>query len=99
MEDDIKFMQRCIQLARCGEAGAAPNPMVGAVVVCDGRIIGEGFHRRYGGPHAEVNASEASRKSISSLEAPFTSALNLAPISAKRRLVPTSSSRAAFRGS
>ena len=56
MEVDIKFMQRCIQLAQCGEAGAAPNPMVGAVVVCDGRIIGEGFHRRCGGPHAEVNA-------------------------------------------
>ena len=56
MGDDIKFMQRCIQLARCGEAGAAPNPMVGAVVVSDGRIIGEGYHRRCGGPHAEVNA-------------------------------------------
>lgn len=55
-EDDIKFMRRCIQLAKCGEAGAAPNPMVGAVVVCDGRIIGEGFHRKCGGPHAEVNA-------------------------------------------
>ena len=53
---DIKYMRRCLQLARCGEAGAAPNPMVGAVVVCDGRIIGEGFHRRCGGPHAEVNA-------------------------------------------
>ena len=52
----MKFMRRCLQLARCGEAGAAPNPMVGAVVVCDGRIIGEGFHRRCGGPHAEVNA-------------------------------------------
>lgn len=49
-------MRRSIQLARCGEAGAAPNPMVGAVVVCDGRIIGEGYHRRCGGPHAEVNA-------------------------------------------
>ena len=49
-------MRRCIQLAQCGEAGAAPNPMVGAVVVCDGQIIGEGFHRRCGGPHAEVNA-------------------------------------------
>ena len=56
MFNDIKYMQRCIQLARCGEAGAAPNPMVGAVVVCDGRIIGEGYHRRCGGPHAEVNA-------------------------------------------
>ncbi|MBR4130447.1 MAG: bifunctional diaminohydroxyphosphoribosylaminopyrimidine deaminase/5-amino-6-(5-phosphoribosylamino)uracil reductase RibD [Bacteroidaceae bacterium] len=52
-------MRRCIQLAKCGEAGAAPNPMVGAVVVCDGRIIGEGFHRRCGGPHAEVNAIES----------------------------------------
>ncbi len=49
-------MRRCIQLARCGEAGAAPNPMVGAVVVWQGRIIGEGWHRRCGGPHAEVNA-------------------------------------------
>lgn len=56
MLHDIKYMRRCIQLARCGEAGAAPNPMVGAVVVCDGRIIGEGYHRRCGGPHAEVNA-------------------------------------------
>ena len=54
--NDIKYMRRCIRLARCGEAGAAPNPMVGAVVVCDGRIIGEGYHRRCGGPHAEVNA-------------------------------------------
>ena len=56
MNDDVKYMARCVQLARCGEAGAAPNPMVGAVVVCDGRIIGEGYHRRCGGPHAEVNA-------------------------------------------
>jgi len=56
LANDIKFMRRCIQLAQCGEAGAAPNPMVGAVVVCDGRIIGEGYHRRCGGPHAEVNA-------------------------------------------
>ncbi len=53
---DEQYMQRCIQLARCGEAGAAPNPMVGAVVVWQGKIIGEGYHRRCGGPHAEVNA-------------------------------------------
>ena len=56
MFNDINYMHRCIQLAKCGEAGAPPNPMVGAVIVCDGRIIGEGFHRRCGGPHAEVNA-------------------------------------------
>lgn len=53
---DELYMRRCLQLARLGEQGAAPNPMVGAVVVCDGRIIGEGYHRRCGGPHAEVNA-------------------------------------------
>ena len=56
MNHELKYMYRCIQLAKCGEAGAPPNPMVGAVVVCNGRIIGEGFHRRCGGPHAEVNA-------------------------------------------
>ncbi|MBR4307869.1 MAG: bifunctional diaminohydroxyphosphoribosylaminopyrimidine deaminase/5-amino-6-(5-phosphoribosylamino)uracil reductase RibD [Bacteroidaceae bacterium] len=56
MIHELKYMHRCIQLAKCGEAGAPPNPMVGAVVVCDGRIIGEGYHRRCGGPHAEVNA-------------------------------------------
>ena len=49
-------MERCLQLARCGEFGAAPNPMVGAVIVHKGRIIGEGYHHHCGGPHAEVNA-------------------------------------------
>lgn len=53
---DEKYMRRCLQLARNAAATAAPNPMVGAVIVCRGRIIGEGFHIRCGGPHAEVNA-------------------------------------------
>lgn len=53
---DEKYMRRCLQLAQCGRLGAAPNPMVGAVVVCDGRIIGEGYHQRCGEAHAEVNA-------------------------------------------
>lgn len=53
---DEKFMRRALQLARCGEGRTAPNPMVGAVVVAEGRIIGEGYHRTFGGPHAEVNA-------------------------------------------
>lgn len=56
MTTDEKYMSRCLQLARNGFYGAAPNPMVGAVIVCDGRIIGEGYHVRCGGPHAEVNA-------------------------------------------
>ena len=49
-------MQRCFDLAELGEGHTAPNPMVGAVLVCEGRIIGEGYHACYGGPHAEVNA-------------------------------------------
>jgi len=47
-------MQRCLQLAEMGRSAVAPNPMVGAVLVYEGRIIGEGYHQRYGGPHAEV---------------------------------------------
>ena len=53
---DQLYMRRCLQLARLGEEWVAPNPMVGAVIVCDGRIIGEGWHRRYGDWHAEPNA-------------------------------------------
>lgn len=53
------FMRRALQLARGGEGRVAPNPMVGAVVVARDRIIGEGFHRTYGGPHAEVNAIDS----------------------------------------
>lgn len=56
MKEEEKYMQRCIQLARNGLCNAAPNPMVGAVIVCDGKIIGEGYHVRCGEAHAEVNA-------------------------------------------
>ncbi len=57
MMDDVFYMRRALQLAANGEQHASPNPMVGAVVVApDGRIIGEGWHRRCGGSHAEVNA-------------------------------------------
>lgn len=49
------YMQRCIDLAKSGAGSVAPNPMVGAVLVYKDRIIGEGFHQFYGGPHAEVN--------------------------------------------
>ena len=59
--DEI-FMHRCLQLAVCGHRGAPPNPMVGAVIVHDGRIIGEGYHIRCGEGHAEVNAFASVRK-------------------------------------
>ena len=48
-------MQRCLQLAAMGAGQVAPNPMVGAVMVYAGRIIGEGYHQQYGAAHAEVN--------------------------------------------
>ena len=54
--EEEKYMLRCIQLAQNGLCNAAPNPMVGAVIVCDGKIIGEGYHVRCGEAHAEVNA-------------------------------------------
>ena len=55
MEEE-KYMRRCIELAKNGLCNVAPNPMVGAVIVCDGLIIGEGYHIRCGEAHAEVNA-------------------------------------------
>ncbi|MBS1737976.1 MAG: bifunctional diaminohydroxyphosphoribosylaminopyrimidine deaminase/5-amino-6-(5-phosphoribosylamino)uracil reductase RibD [Bacteroidetes bacterium] len=48
-------MQRCLDLAHAGIGSVSPNPMVGAVLVYNDRIIGEGYHEKYGGPHAEVN--------------------------------------------
>lgn len=56
IETDRKYMLRCIELAKKGIPDASPNPTVGAVIVYNGKIIGEGYHRKCGGPHAEVNA-------------------------------------------
>ncbi|MEO5673376.1 MAG: bifunctional diaminohydroxyphosphoribosylaminopyrimidine deaminase/5-amino-6-(5-phosphoribosylamino)uracil reductase RibD [Chitinophagales bacterium] len=56
MTDDDIFMLRCIELAGNGAGNVAPNPMVGCVIVCEGKIIGEGFHEKFGKAHAEVNA-------------------------------------------
>lgn len=55
MITDEQYMQRCIELARKGGGSVAPNPMVGAVLVHDDVIIGEGWHQQYGEAHAEVN--------------------------------------------
>lgn len=59
MTVDEMYMQRCLQLASLGLGDVQPNPMVGAVIVKDGQIIGEGYHHKYGGPHAEVNAIDS----------------------------------------
>jgi len=55
MTKDEQYMLRCIQLAQQGAGYTAPNPMVGAVLVYNDEIIGEGYHERYGEAHAEVN--------------------------------------------
>ena len=65
---DQAFMARALHLAAKGWPGVAPNPMVGCVIVHQGRIIGEGYHQQYGHAHAEVNAVESvSDKSLLSL--------------------------------
>ena len=65
--EDEMFMRRCVQLAALGLGKVQPNPMVGAVIVHQNRIIGEGYHHQYGQPHAEVNAI-ASVRDISLLK-------------------------------
>jgi diaminohydroxyphosphoribosylaminopyrimidine deaminase/5-amino-6-(5-phosphoribosylamino)uracil reductase len=64
LQDEV-YMRLALDLARCGRGRTSPNPMVGAVVVKEGRIVGQGYHERAGGPHAEVvalrEAGEAAR--------------------------------------
>lgn len=57
--DDERHMRRALELALEGWGRVAPNPMVGAVVVREGEVVGEGYHAEWGGPHAEVVALEA----------------------------------------
>src|SRR5580698_1299367 len=65
MQINENYMLRCLELAKNGLGSVAPNPMVGCVIVHNDTIIGEGYHRFYGGPHAEVNAiSEVSNKAL-----------------------------------
>ena len=61
MQIEEKYMMRCLELAKSNRSSVMPNPMVGAVIVHKGRIIGEGFHRKYGEAHAEVNAIQSVR--------------------------------------
>ena len=56
------YMQRCLDLAALGQDSVSPNPMVGALLVYQDRIIGEGYHERFGGKHAEVHALDQALK-------------------------------------
>ncbi len=85
-KEDIKFMRRCLDLASGAEGLTYPNPLVGAVLVCENKIIGEGYHLKAGGPHAEVIAisSVADRSKLKS----STLYVNLEPCSHFGRTPP-----------
>ena len=83
-----KYMRRCLQLARCGAEGAPPNPMVGAVIVAQGRIIGEGYHARCGESHAEVNAVASVKPADAALLAESTLYVSLEPCAHYGRTPP-----------
>ncbi|MBQ7716544.1 MAG: bifunctional diaminohydroxyphosphoribosylaminopyrimidine deaminase/5-amino-6-(5-phosphoribosylamino)uracil reductase RibD, partial [Prevotella sp.] len=78
-EIDERYMRRCLQLAANGRYTTKPNPMVGAVIVCDNRIIGEGYHIRCGEAHAEVNAFASVRPEDESLLKDATIYVSLEP--------------------
>lgn len=81
MTTDEKYMMRCIQIAKNGYHNSQPNPMVGAVIVHNDRIIGEGFHVRCGEGHAEVNACASVRKEDERLFKESTIYVSLEPCS------------------
>ncbi|MBN1925846.1 MAG: bifunctional diaminohydroxyphosphoribosylaminopyrimidine deaminase/5-amino-6-(5-phosphoribosylamino)uracil reductase RibD [Prolixibacteraceae bacterium] len=81
-------MHRCLQLAKLAEGHTSPNPMVGCVIVHNGLIIGEGFHQKCGGPHAEVNAINSVKEE--SLLPESTLYVNLEPCSHHGKTPPCS---------
>lgn len=64
----MNYMKRAIELAKKGAGFVSPNPMVGAVIVKNGKIIGEGYHKKYGSNHAEVNAFLSATEDVSGAE-------------------------------
>mgnify|MGYP002629388282 CR=1 FL=1 len=75
------YMQRCLQLAELGLANAAPNPSVGAVLVHDDVIIGEGYTSAYGGPHGEVNCIQDARAKLAKVPSGSILYVSLEPCS------------------
>lgn len=81
MREHEMYMRRCLELAIKGSGHVAPNPLVGAVIVHQGKIIGEGYHEIFGGPHAEVNAVESVTASDKELLVSSTMYVSLEPCS------------------
>src|ERR1700722_15788538 len=87
MPSDARFLRRAMELARLGAGLTLPNPRVGAVLVRGGKIIGEGWHRRAGTPHAEVHAVvDAKKRGL--LVAGATLYVSLEPCSTHGRTPP-----------
>jgi diaminohydroxyphosphoribosylaminopyrimidine deaminase/5-amino-6-(5-phosphoribosylamino)uracil reductase len=84
---DLRFLRRTLELARLGSGLTFPNPRVGAVLVRGGRVIGEGFHRRAGQAHAEVNAVADAKKRGHRVEG-ATLYVSLEPCSTRGRTPP-----------
>lgn len=80
MTNDELLMEKCIELAKKGKGFVSPNPLVGCVIVKDGKIIGSGYHKNYGEAHAEVNAVNEAKKNGKSLKG-STVFVNLEPCS------------------
>jgi diaminohydroxyphosphoribosylaminopyrimidine deaminase/5-amino-6-(5-phosphoribosylamino)uracil reductase len=76
---DEQYMERCIQLAKQGAGSVAPNPLVGAVLVYEDKIIGEGYHKKYGEAHAEVNCINSVKEENKSLIEKSTLYVSLEP--------------------
>lgn len=89
MTTDEKYISRCIQLAKNGLCNTPPNPMVGAVIVHQGKIIGEGYHARCGEGHAEVNAIASVKDESLLHDSTLMSAWNLVPITGRLLRAPT----------
>jgi diaminohydroxyphosphoribosylaminopyrimidine deaminase / 5-amino-6-(5-phosphoribosylamino)uracil reductase len=89
MTSSDQYMQRCLQLAVNGLGNVGSNPLVGSVIVCNGKIIGEGYHQKFGESHAEVNAinSVSDQRLLSS----STLYVNLEPCSHIGKTPPCSS--------
>ena len=81
MATNESYMNRCIQLAKLGAGNVAPNPMVGALLIYDDKIIGEGYHQKYGEAHAEVNCVNSVKEENKSFLEKSTMYVSLEPCS------------------
>jgi len=62
--NDKDYLNLALKLAKKGKGLVSPNPLVGAILIKNGKVIGKGFHKKYGGKHAEVNAINNSKEDI-----------------------------------